>query len=59
MNTSIVLLAFAAMLSTGDFRNPPASASPHTWWHWMNGNVTKEGITDDLGRLQGQTWLPQ
>lgn len=31
-----------------DFMNPPASAKPHTWWHWMNGNVTKEGITLDL-----------
>lgn len=30
------------------FRNPPASARPHTWWHWMNGNVTAEGITRDL-----------
>lgn len=31
-----------------DFMKPPASAKPHTWWHWMNGNVTKEGITLDL-----------
>lgn len=30
------------------FANPPDSAKPHTWWHWMNGNVTKEGITADL-----------
>jgi hypothetical protein len=30
------------------FVNPPASAKPHTWWHWMNGNVSKEGITADL-----------
>jgi hypothetical protein len=30
------------------FLNPPASAKPHTWWHWMNGNITKEGITADL-----------
>lgn len=30
------------------FASPPASARPHTWWHWMNGNVTKEGITADL-----------
>jgi hypothetical protein len=30
------------------FVNPPASAKPHTWWHWMNGNITKEGITADL-----------
>jgi hypothetical protein len=34
------------------FRNPPASARPHTWWHWMNGNVTKEGITLDLEAMQ-------
>lgn len=27
------------------FRNPPSSAKPFTWWHWMNGHVSKEGIT--------------
>lgn len=31
-----------------DFANPPADARPQTYWHWMNGNVTKEGITADL-----------
>jgi hypothetical protein len=30
------------------FRQPPASARPRVWWHWMNGNVTKEGIRKDL-----------
>lgn len=30
------------------FREPPVSAKPHTWWHWMNGNVTKAGIKADL-----------
>jgi hypothetical protein len=30
------------------FVKPPDSARPHTWWHWMNGNITKEGITADL-----------
>ena len=30
------------------FRNPPESARPRVWWHWMNGNVTKEGIRLDL-----------
>jgi hypothetical protein len=30
------------------FRNPPAGAMPYAWWHWMNGNVTREGITADL-----------
>lgn len=30
------------------FRTPPPDARPHTWWHWMNGNVTADGITRDL-----------
>src|ERR1700730_9898522 len=30
------------------FQNPPASARPRVWWHWMNGNITKEGIKLDL-----------
>lgn len=34
------------------FTNPPASARPHTWWHWMNGNVTKAGITADLEAMK-------
>jgi len=34
------------------FKNPPASARPHTWWHWMDGNVTKEGITADLEAMK-------
>src|ERR1035441_7319247 len=30
------------------FQNPPNSAKPRVWWHWMNGNITKEGIKLDL-----------
>jgi hypothetical protein len=30
------------------FRQPPESALPGVWWHWMGCNVTKEGITRDL-----------
>jgi hypothetical protein len=30
------------------FDNPPQSANPRVWWHWMNGNITKEGIKLDL-----------
>jgi hypothetical protein len=30
------------------FINPPESAKPRVWWHWMNGNITKEGIKADL-----------
>jgi alpha-L-rhamnosidase len=31
-----------------EFQNPPDSANPRVWWHWMNGNITKEGIKLDL-----------
>ena len=34
-------------LKTG-FENPPAGARPRVWWHWMNGNITQEGIKLDL-----------
>ena len=30
------------------FSTPPDAAKPRVWWHWMNGNITKEGITADL-----------
>src|SRR5215471_1863143 len=50
---SVIGAATALAQSSSDglesgFRNPPDSAKPRTWWHWTNGNVTKEGITKDL-----------
>ena len=30
------------------FENPPNGARPRVWWHWMNGNITQEGIKLDL-----------
>jgi hypothetical protein len=48
----LVLTAAAAdSLETG-FLNPPDSARPETWWHWMNGNITKAGLTADLEAMQ-------
>src|ERR1035437_7081108 len=34
------------------FNSPPEAAKPHTWWHWMNGNVSKAGITLDLEAMK-------
>jgi hypothetical protein len=34
------------------FENPPASARPRVWWHWMNGNITKDGIKFDEEWMQ-------
>jgi len=30
------------------FKNPPNVAKPRAYWFWLNGNITKEGITADL-----------
>src|ERR1019366_7670274 len=32
----------------GGFENPPNGARPRVWWHWMNGNISQEGIKLDL-----------
>ncbi|MEJ6009576.1 glycosyl hydrolase [Novosphingobium aquae] len=34
------------------FVNPPQSARPRVWWHWMNGNITKDGIAKDLAWMK-------
>ena len=31
-------------LSADDFRNPDRDCAPMTWWHWINGHLTKQGI---------------
>ena len=46
-----VLAAAADPLDQG-FLNPPDSAKPQTWWHWMNGNITKAGIAADLEAMK-------
>ncbi|MGN0833306.1 MAG: glycosyl hydrolase [Kiritimatiellia bacterium] len=50
---AVALGAFAAFPIHGmeleeGFREPPSAAKPQVWWHWMAGNVTREGITADL-----------
>ncbi|UAK23120.1 glycosyl hydrolase [Sphingomonas nostoxanthinifaciens] len=30
------------------FETPPDSARPRVWWHWLSGNIAKQGITLDL-----------
>ncbi len=52
-----LLLVFLASLSWAQnsndplrsgFENPPEASRPRVWWHWMNGNITKDGIKLDL-----------
>ena len=57
-NTWLLSAAFIAAVSMSTamtldegFTTPPRTAKPHTWYHMMNGNVTKEGITYDFESL--------
>lgn len=34
------------------FDAPPRNCYPETWYHFINGNVTKEGIAADLDALK-------
>ena len=37
-----------------DFQNPPQSSKVHTWWHWVQGSISKDGITKDLESMKVQ-----
>jgi hypothetical protein len=64
---SLFYLAAAALASQpspleAGFRHPPASARPWVFWFWVNGNISKEGITKDLEALHrvgvgGLIWM--
>ncbi|WP_294253804.1 glycosyl hydrolase [uncultured Sphingomonas sp.] len=48
-----MILGGTAFAQQGDpleagFRTPPTEARPFVWWHWMNGNVTEDGIARDM-----------
>jgi len=34
------------------FAHPPLSARPWVYWFWLNGNITREGITADLEAMR-------
>lgn len=71
ISLSILLLAFFSPAGiaagptetlTEGFASPPPSARPWVYWFWINGNISREGITADLESLQragvgGVLWM--
>ncbi len=49
---AITTCAFAADALVSGWQKPPDTAKPRTWWHWMHGNITKQGITRDLEAMK-------
>jgi hypothetical protein len=53
---SIALAIGAASYSAADlasdFLRPPAASKPWVYWFWLNGNISREGITADLEAMK-------
>jgi hypothetical protein len=58
---AVTLIGFKPRINSGAgtagtletaFRQPPPGAYAKTWWHWMNGNITAEGITRDIEAMK-------
>src|ERR1035441_426853 len=51
-----MFLAADLAASPGDlakgFVSPPQSAKPWVYWFWLDGNITREGITADLEAMR-------
>jgi len=47
-------------IQTG-FINPPDASKPYAYWLWLNGNISREGVTADLEAMKaaglGGAWL--
>ncbi len=35
-----------------EFKNPPDGTRPRCYWYWMEGNITRDGITKDLEAMR-------
>jgi hypothetical protein len=46
-----IFSGYSQNLETG-FVNPPDSARPWVYWFWLNGNLSKEGVTADLEAMK-------
>ncbi|MFW5761484.1 MAG: glycosyl hydrolase, partial [Cyclobacteriaceae bacterium] len=55
----VFLITFKSVIGQGilnsdDFLTPPDHAKVHVWWHWIQGAISKEGITKDLESMKDQ-----
>jgi hypothetical protein len=70
MKKRILITIWAALMALNlnaqdldaSFRTPPDSARPWVFWFWINGNISKEGITADLEAMKevgigGVLWM--
>ncbi len=59
-NATPLHLLFAGLLACAshagslesDFAQPPETTRPRCYWYWMDGQITKDGITRDLEAMK-------
>jgi hypothetical protein len=61
LSLSALALAASVVGAPGDaleagFASPPPQARIRAYWWWLNGNVTKAGITRDLEAMAAKGW---
>lgn len=54
MAASSLVQAQSNSIIPSSFKNPPAENHIYTWWHFIDGYITKEGITKDLEAMHKQ-----
>ncbi|RYG23007.1 hypothetical protein EON82_15370, partial [bacterium] len=56
LSLALLCVASLAVAAPDDllrgFLNPPASARPWVYWYFMEGNITREGLTADLEAMR-------
>ena len=55
--STILVLVFSCNMHSTDqlrdgFKNPPDSARPGVYWYFMDGNLSREGMTKDLESMK-------
>ena len=49
---SVFLVSLAYGQSVASFKNPPESSKPGVYWYFMDGNLSREGMTKDLESMK-------
>jgi hypothetical protein len=48
MTLGLITSLATAQIEPSSFKNPEAQNHVIAWWHWLNGNISRQGITRDL-----------
>ena len=48
---AVMAVAIHADYLDEGFAAPPIQSRPQTWWHWIDCNITKEGIKADIDAM--------